>query len=635
MVLSVALGCLIAAVQPGIVPASRIGSSHIAGKYCLTNEDYLNEGAIQILGAGMPVIKVYLFRPASGYPYHSNWPSFSSMVKIAQSAYFQELFSRPFSTYVMTAYSFVNSNEHYFRGGVSSSQAAAEEQQFYDLARYLLTTYRGTGKTFVLQHWEGDWAIRGNYCTDPSCDPSDTAINGMIGWLNARQDGVTRARNEITDTDVKVYHACEVNLVQLAMQGRRTVTNNVLPFTRCDLYSYSAYDTVGQAASDPSMTWSRQAVRDALNYIASKAPDSAAFGDKNVYIGEYGWPEVSSTQDPGANTATSLRVIRVSTEEGLAWGCPFVLYWQVYDNEARVTPPSNNDVRGFYLIKPDGTRAPAWYYFNCILYPQLPTPGLDNPSFEDDNGSPYGWQIVYVSGEGPDIPCLDNTNGWGPRTPFGAHFAGKITNTLAMDFYLGQVVDVSGWNSASTRATWQLAAYAQLHSTNNGSPNPTHVHQTWEIGWKSDGSRPRDITDCDRYQIVATLSGTNTNNDAVNFYPVSAGGTVTGVTGLRAMAIRAHLYNDGKYTWTLNNIDNVSFTVTAVSPLAPADFDQDGDVDLGDFSFVQMCFNGPNVPPNLPGCLPADLDRDGDVDLTDFATFQACYNGPNRAPACP
>ncbi len=31
----------------------------------------------------------------------------------------------------------------------------------------------------------------------------------------------------------------------------------------------------------------------------------------------------------------------------------------------------------------------------------------------------------------------------------------------------------------------------------------------------------------------------------------------------------------------------------------------------------------------------ADFDNDGDVDLNDFSTFQACFNGPNRPPACP
>ncbi len=61
-----------------------------------------------------------------------------------------------------------------------------------------------------------------------------------------------------------------------------------------------------------------------------------------------------------------------------------------------------------------------------------------------------------------------------------------------------------------------------------------------------------------------------------------------------------------------------------------ADFDNDGDVDLGDFGFFQACFNGPNRGYPATECHAADFDNDGDVDLTDFARFQACFNGPNR-----
>ncbi len=68
--------------------------------------------------------------------------------------------------------------------------------------------------------------------------------------------------------------------------------------------------------------------------------------------------------------------------------------------------------------------------------------------------------------------------------------------------------------------------------------------------------------------------------------------------------------------------------------LVAADFDQDADVDLADFALFQVCFNGPNQPPNLSGCADADLDGDADADLVDFAILQACFNGPNRPPAC-
>lgn len=65
-----------------------------------------------------------------------------------------------------------------------------------------------------------------------------------------------------------------------------------------------------------------------------------------------------------------------------------------------------------------------------------------------------------------------------------------------------------------------------------------------------------------------------------------------------------------------------------------ADFDGDNDVDLDDFSFFRLCYQGPNRP-YAPGCEPADLEQDNDVDLVDFALFRQCFNGTNRPPACP
>ena len=75
--------------------------------------------------------------------------------------------------------------------------------------------------------------------------------------------------------------------------------------------------------------------------------------------------------------------------------------------------------------------------------------------------------------------------------------------------------------------------------------------------------------------------------------------------------------------------------VRVESPVPPsADFDRDGDVDLGDFAFFQFCFNGPNRASAQPSCAQADFDSDSDVDLSDFGFFQTCFNGPNRPVGC-
>ena len=82
-----------------------IGVTHVDGKYCLTDEDFLNEGADKILALGSRVIKVWFHNPERSYPFNSKWPEMDSLVEVAKSPYFRELFDKPMKTYVMMCFS--------------------------------------------------------------------------------------------------------------------------------------------------------------------------------------------------------------------------------------------------------------------------------------------------------------------------------------------------------------------------------------------------------------------------------------------------------------------------------------------------------------------------------------------------
>jgi len=336
---------------PGRRLADRLGVTHVAGTYHLTNEPFLVEGAGQIAALGSRVIKLYLTVPPRQYPFNTTWPEVRSLVDVARSSPFRSVFQMPFSTYILTTYS-AGRQEHYWLRGINESEARDETEQFYRLAKYLLTTYRGSGKTFVLQHWEGDWAVRGKF--DPRSDPAETAIEGMIGWLRARQQGVEHARQQVGQHNVTVLHAAEVNLVRIAMEENRpTVTTCVLPHVGVDLVSYSAWDTQHDT----------RLFRQALDFIAAHAIDRPPFGNKNVYVGEFGAPENERTEQQVRQTIRN--VVDTATE----WGCPYIVYWQVYCNEARRKPvKKNDDVRGFWLLRPDGTKAIAWYELQAYFF---------------------------------------------------------------------------------------------------------------------------------------------------------------------------------------------------------------------------------------------------------------------------
>ncbi|NLH99515.1 MAG: hypothetical protein GX446_08470 [Chthonomonadales bacterium] len=328
-----------------------VGSSHIHGLYSFTNEDVLNEGAAALLEMGTRVIKVIMREdPAAHYPFNSAWPPVETLVDMAQTRHFRDLFARPFTTFILMAFS-LEKPVHYFVERFSADDAEFERESMYRFAKHLLTTYRDTGKTFVIQNWESDWVLtppEGPATPTPTRELDDDQAERMVAWCAARQAGVEQARAEVGDTGVNVLHALEVNLIGAALRGRRCVTNCVVPHTRCDLYSYSSWDT----QNDPAI------FRDALSYLKEHAPASATCGRENVYVGEYGAPE-NEVGRPEAQ----IRLIRSATETALDWGARYVVYWQLYCNEpARPYDgrPGNDDLRGFWLIRPDGTRPPVY-----------------------------------------------------------------------------------------------------------------------------------------------------------------------------------------------------------------------------------------------------------------------------------
>jgi len=75
------------------------------------------------------------------------------------------------------------------------------------------------------------------------------------------------------------------------------------------------------------------------------------------------------------------------------------------------------------------------------------------------------------------------------------------------------------------------------------------------------------------------------------------------------------------------------FWVIPECPAVPADYDNDCDVDQGDYALFEACASGPDVP-YIGDCGHADLDTDGDVDEADFAVFQRCLSGEGN-PADP
>jgi len=342
-----------------------IGTQTVGAKYKFSEETNLVETAKAIRSMGSNLLK---FSMAPRY-WWENYDipkddSITSLKKLAREKSMKAVLDMDFKYYQIWVYEFSqytseppgikkDENQIKFIGGMSDDHAAASYREVYELACYLLETYNGSGKIFMLGNWEGDWHLRWDYDRKKPADPE--TIKGMTRWFNMRQQAVDDAKRDIKHTNVELYHYIEVNLSDLAVKGEACVTNSILPFINPDYVSFSAYTATNTPSTEAEMD-SMLTVH--LNYIESKIQPKPAIEGKRLFIGEYGWPELGAyANEPATRTPEEINerakwVIR----SGLKWGSPFILWWEMYNNE--LTKDGKN--RGFWLINERGDKTPLY-----------------------------------------------------------------------------------------------------------------------------------------------------------------------------------------------------------------------------------------------------------------------------------
>lgn len=357
----------------------KLGATHVAGKYYFTNEPYLIEGARKMNEMGYGVFKVWFRKTGSGYPYNSNWnlPAKLSLTELAQHPYWATTFDMPFSTFALSVDG----------AGVKTtdSSAKAEEQEVYELTKYLLQRYKDRKIKFIIHNWEGDWMMRGgtgDYARwsrkageliravdgdrKTVLVPADSMqrINAMAKWFTARQNGVARARAEFPNSSCTVYHAIEANKVMDSQEGIPGIVNSVLPLVETDMVSWSCYDGMDQYGVK---------LYKGIQYIQSlMRPTSYMKGKKVVFLGEIGIPE---QRYEGLTTQDAV-VARWDAYIGVceALNVPYIIQWELYCNEPKNEQlrklndvRKTDEMRGFWLIRPDGTTSFVGAYFDRLL----------------------------------------------------------------------------------------------------------------------------------------------------------------------------------------------------------------------------------------------------------------------------
>ena len=80
--------------------ASRVGASHVGGRYHLTGKPFLIEGAEKLLELGTRLGKFWFTpaRIAERYPFNSKWGQYGTLLDLARSEYFDAVFEMSFAT---------------------------------------------------------------------------------------------------------------------------------------------------------------------------------------------------------------------------------------------------------------------------------------------------------------------------------------------------------------------------------------------------------------------------------------------------------------------------------------------------------------------------------------------------------
>ncbi|SPE57126.1 exported hypothetical protein [Verrucomicrobia bacterium] len=431
----------------------RVGTETFAGLYKFTTNTLLVETAQAITNMGSDVIKFYLGTDTSyqsGVTLPSNVTNLMTLARDEPS--YHKVLDMPFRHFVLWAYPFANSDE-WWGSGYNATQGAADYNEMYALTRYLLTNYNDSGKTFYLGHWEGDGYLNVNGW---STNPSMATIQGMIGWLNNRQQAVDDAKRATAYTNVNVFNYAEANRVRDAMDNGPTnnerVINMVVPYvTNLDYLSYSSYDAQNLSASDLYLT---------LNYMQSMLPTNkaGAVPGERMWIGEYGWGyESTAAQEP---------LDRAYIQKLLGWSSggrclQFILFWEMYSNY------NPNGATNYCLIDYLNNKVPSWYWQHFFFNQAR----LLTAQFKQTNGrlptdTEFSSLVAPVLNSPLPAPVSLTVANLGATLV--SNSTASVSGTLAQGIYGDQQAGV--WvfwgrqDGATVRSVWEESLYLGLNT---------------------------------------------------------------------------------------------------------------------------------------------------------------------------
>jgi fibronectin type 3 domain-containing protein len=440
----------------------RFGSQVFNADYQFTTNLLLVEGAQGLTNMGSANIKLYLgFGYLTAYNGPTNAPSpapgITNLTQLARDEpSWRKVYDMPFKNYFQWCYTFANPA---WADGMSTAEKQAEYNEIYNLTAYFLTNYNNSGKTFYLGNWEADGMLgyySGQGGPQFTNNPNPVIIRGMIDYFNTRQQAIDDAKRATPHTNVNVYYYVEVNNVTDAMYApadrNQYVINAVVPYlTNLDYVAWSNYSGSDQGG---------QAQSNMLNYVQAHLPTNkaAVIPGKRVFVTEFSFGAqnfiAATNQEP---------YVRKAVQRFLNWGCPFTYQWEFYGN---LDGTNTNDQ--YWLIAPDGSKTPCFYFYHNYYNKAKLLLGL----FKQVNGRlPTDTEYQNLLSPYFNQPCLTPVsltlaNGaWNSTSSNSATISGTLTQGVYGQDWARVSLCWGTADGSTNNAVWQNVTVLGTNST--------------------------------------------------------------------------------------------------------------------------------------------------------------------------
>lgn len=324
-----------------------LGTNSLGSNYQFSNDSKLIEQAKQTRALGSNILKISITdRKLPQYGYKKS-DAYDMMDVIDLIPDYKEVMKMDFKYFFFWVHTATGIK---WKKGIDKQEEKVLYKEMYAVAKYLLKEYSGTGKTFFIGNWEGDWLLHPQM--KKKSIPTPEAVTNMTKWLQIRQKAIDDAKKEVRHNNVNLYYYVEVNLVNKGIEGEVCLTRDVLPKVNPDYVSYSSYESSKKKDYETNKEW---LVR-ALDYIESQLqPKENLPFKRRVFIGEYGGHAFKDRPETFLRQFNNVKdIMQISLEQDL----PFTLHWQLYNNEYRKNDGASKNMS---LINEDGEKMPVYY----------------------------------------------------------------------------------------------------------------------------------------------------------------------------------------------------------------------------------------------------------------------------------